>query len=290
MKKHRVLKTICVFAVLLALCTAVSFYVSNNCLQTKEYKISADVNGGIRVALLADLHNNSFGKGNSRLIKRVADASPDVIFFAGDLVNMHSSEYAVAVELVAALTDIAPVYVSPGNHDVAFEKNFEIDFASLFEDAGATVLDKEYLDIELSSTPVRIGGIYGYCLPPDVSGNVDEQCEFLTDFSDTDALTLLLCHMPAAFLEWGSLDAWDIDVVLCGHAHGGQVRLPFAGGLYAPDQGWFPGDVSGLYYGERGNVLVLSRGLGGNIPVPRFNNIPQVIIVDLESNVGETNR
>ena len=145
-----------------------------------------------------------------------------------------------------------------------------------------------FADITVKGTDIRIGGIYGYCLPatdalrqefagqPDRTGEMD----WMLDYQNTDRLKLLLCHMPVCWIQNGSLGFYDVDVVFAGHAHGGQVRLPLIGGFYAPDQGWFPGREEGLYT-EAASTLVLSRGLGSEMKIPRFCNIPEVVTVEI---------
>ena len=106
---------------------------------------------------------------------------------------------------------------------------------------------------------------------------------FTKAFCDTDRLKLLMCHMPYTWLVHSGLEVWDIDCVLSGHVHGGQLRLPLIGGFWAPDQGWFPGREAGLYRSEDGTrTMVLSRGLGSTEKLPRFNNIPELVVLEIK--------
>ena len=240
----------------------------------------------LRIVQLTDLHNSEFGKGNERLIRKVAEQEPDLILLTGDMLNQYEERTDVPVNLIRELSQIAPVYASYGNHEQQHEKNYGSDIRAIFTEAGATVLEQEWVDVEIKGQELRIGGIYGYCMAGYYlkTDETDEmETAFLDDFCDTDRTKLLLCHMPVAWIKYGSLDYWDTDYVFAGHAHGGQVRIPFVGGLYAPDQGRFPGRCEGLFFSKDAlHTLVLSRGLGtSKSKLPRLNNIPEILVVDL---------
>lgn len=287
MKKNRS-KRICaivgVFIVVLML--GISLSTSAHALTTTHYTLSFTTISSLRIVQLTDLHNSEFGEDNARLVSTVRDQSPDLILLTGDLLNSDEQRTDIATDLIAQLCDIAPVYFSNGNHELEYEERYGVDIDELYREAGAVVLEKEYQDITVKNQKIRLGGIYGYCLPGKYleTGEADpEETEFLEAFQDTDLPKILMCHMPVCWMINGSLDDWDVDYVFAGHLHGGEVILPFVGGLYGPDLGWFPGKLEGLYSSENGeNTLILSRGLGTNEIIPRFNNIPEVMVVDIQ--------
>lgn len=277
-------RIIALVIVLLFFLLAYGWYSSKYMLSSSYYTINSNqFEKKVRIVQLTDLHNSEFGMNNEQLVNQVAELKPDLILITGDLLNSDVQNTEIAVGLINRLSEIASVYFSMGNHEYEYEKNFGTDIVELYESAGAIVLEKQYRDVEVNGQQLRIGGIYGYCLPEKYLNETNpEECAFLSDFQDTDLYTILLTHMPVCWLLNEGLSEWDVDCVLSGHVHGGQVIFPFAGGLYAPDFGWFPGKVQGLYYSEnKEKALVLSRGLGSTERIPRFNNVPEIVVVDL---------
>lgn len=286
MKRKRVKRMILLIVLILIIFTGFEYYISIHCLTETNYSIKSEKpDNSIRIVQLTDLHNSEFGSDNKKLVKKVAGQEPDLIFITGDLLNSNEENTDIAVSLMEQLSEIAPVYVSYGNHEKEYEKQYSVDIASLFEKAGAKVLEYTYEDIEVNDQKLRIGGIYGYCIPAkflETNEADPEECAFLTEFQNTDRYSILLCHMPYCWIENDGISEWNIDAVFCGHVHGGQIRLPFIGGLWAPDQGWFPGKEAGLYYSDDGKkVMVLSRGLGSTEKIPRLNNVPEIVVVDI---------
>ena len=236
----------------------------------------------IRIAQLTDLHNSIFGEDNKRLIKKVADQNPDMICITGDLLNMDINNVNIALNLISGLSKSCPVFISLGNHEINYRYSDLNELIKKFEQAGATVLNFEFQDLKIKGETIRIGGLYGYNLQTTNEACHDDEVEFLSNFQNTNDFKLLLTHMPYAWYRAGSLDYWHVDMVLSGHTHGGQVRIPFIGALYAPDIGWFPGREKGLYYSnDMKQIMLLSTGLGSTEVIPRFNNIPEIVVLDI---------
>ena len=274
--------------VLLCLCAlmGLELYRSNRTLELEFEQVRVEkLTQPLRIVHLTDLHNSEFGNNNEKLISMVAVQQPDLILFTGDLVTGFKKDTAVAMNLVEELVKIAPVYVSVGNHEQQHENQFGSDLTGMLRYRGAKVMEFSYEDITLGGQELRIGGISGYCVPEIYlrTGEAKiEECEFLREFQDTDRCTLLMAHMPACWIRNDGISYWDADLVFSGHVHGGQFRIPWIGGVYGPDMGYFPGWLEGQHPSSDGSkTLILSRGLGNSLPVPRLNNAPQVLVVDL---------
>lgn len=286
MNRKKVKRVILLIILILIIFTGFEYYISTYCLTETNYSITSEkLDNSIRIVQLTDLHNSEFGSDNKRLVKKVAGQEPDFIVITGDLLNSSEVNTDIAVRLIENLSEIAPVYVSYGNHEKEYETAYGVDMAALFEQAGAKVPEYSYEDVEVNGQQLRLGGIYGYCIPEkflETNEADPQECAFLAEFQNTDLYTILLCHMPYCWIANDGISEWDIDCVFAGHVHGGQVRIPFVGGLWAPDQGWFPGREAGLYYSDDGKkVMVLSRGLGSTEKIPRFNNVPEIVVVDI---------
>ena len=221
----------------------------------------------IRAVQLTDLHNYQYGRNNQRLIAKIQKQKPDVIFMTGDMLNEDEDRTDILLHLVREACAIAPVYFSLGNHEVGYEKTYgEGDLTEQLEAAGAVVLEKEYVDTKIAGQEVRIGGSYGYLLPEDWVDGSEQR--FLEAFVQTDRLKILLSHVPEGLLLWKSMEYWDVDLVFSGHVHGGQVRVPFVGGLFDPEEGFFPTYTRGMFSSGNG-TMILSAGLGSSRGIPR---------------------
>ena len=268
----------------------VEIYISYNSLEAEEYTISSDrINSEVKLALISDLHDHTFGEKNEELVQMLKEQEPDLILMAGDMINDISKDSHVAVELIEQVKDIAPVYYSLGNQEEDYIGRGTSDLLNELKDAGAIVLDESYQDIQVNGNAIRLGGMYDYAFALDGNNTTTKESmrpslyQFLTDFQDTDSYRLMMAHRPDSFIFGDAAKTWEIDLVVSGHNHGGQVVLPFLGGIYGGDQGWFPKYVDGVHHFKKVKNMVITRGLGsGEEKLPRFNNKPEVVMIYLE--------
>ena len=274
MNKKRIKSIVIIFVVAIISICSYEVYISYNNLTFTNYTINSNkVNDNINVTIISDLHENRFGEDNTDLIKKIEKQSPDIILVAGDMTNEDSTDIKLVTNLMKRLSEIAPVFYSLGNTEYDNITKFNSDIIEQLENVNVTVLDKEYEDIKIKNTIIRIGGMYDYAFA--LNGN--NTYKFLCDFQDTNNYKIMIAHRPDSFIFGDASEVWDIDLVVSGHTHGGQVRLPFMGGLYVGDQGYFPMYDKGLFDLNKIKILITS-GLGsGKQKIPRFNNVPEVV-------------
>ncbi|MBO5417838.1 MAG: metallophosphoesterase [Clostridia bacterium] len=230
---------------------------------------SEKIDRELTVALVCDLHNHRYGEENSELIEAVKKQEPDIIAVVGDIITRSEpDDISVLRPLLEKFCEIAPTYFALGNHEQAI-----VDTTNVIEEievSGAILLSQEHEDIEIDGNKIRVG-----CL----DSNPEKGCPgrvFLDDYSAEDEpYKLLLCHQPEYMHYFMKC---EIDLVLCGHAHGGQVRLPDGQGIYSPEQGFMPKFTEGVFKSETA-TMVISRGLGNAIWIPRINNPAELVIV-----------
>jgi len=215
------------------------------------------------VVQVSDLHDCRFGKDQKTLIEAIRAAGPDMILITGDLFNRHNHKACKnAFAFVQKAVGIAPVYFAEGNHECSLGETGE-RYIETIREMGVHILRDECTDIG----SIRLIGLKQYADP-----------QQLTALTDPNRLNLVLAHRPERFPIYTDTDA---DVILSGHAHGGQIRL-FGHGVYAPQQGLFPRFDAGQYRIGR-SMLYVSRGLGNTILFPRVFNTPELNILDFKS-------
>ena len=275
-------KTICILSGILLILIVWTAW-GNIALELNTYTMSSrglpDAFDGYRIAQVSDLHNAEFGDGNQRLLDMLREAEPDMIAITGDLIDSRKTNIAVALAFAEEAVRIAPCYYVSGNHEARVLEYRELKAG--LEAAGVTVLDDARVEIEIFGKSITVIGVNDPSFHADyLTSDAAVMDRKLSELSSEGAsFTILLSHRPELFDTYA---AHEMDLVLTGHAHGGQFRLPLIGGLIAPNQGLFPKYDDGLY--SEGNTnMIVSRGLGNSVIPFRFNNRPEVVLIELKS-------
>lgn len=234
---------------------------------------------GYKIVHISDLHNKAFGKDQGYLLNKIRVTSPDIIVITGDLIDRRKYDLATAMVFIKGAVEIAPVYYVSGNHE-AWSGEYE-SIARELASAGVQILDDHKTHITKEEETIDILGLSdpAFLTSGHMDGtNVSQFKKALANLSDPETFQILLSHRPELFDLYSNE---KIDLIFSGHAHGGQVRLPFIGGLVAPNQGLFPKYTSGSYI--RGDsTLVVSRGLGNSIIPLRIFNKPEIVVITLK--------
>lgn len=274
-------KKILISAAIIAVIFVIWIFWSNVTVGMTHYTIKSDKLPAsfdrYKIVVVSDLHNAEFGENNSTITELIGKEKPDIIALTGDLVDSGKTDIQTAGELVKKLAEIAPCYYVTGNHEAWLGNKYQ-ELEKILLDASVIVLHDKSVNLTKNNETIQLAGLDD----PDftdrgVSVGQSMLETKLGNMNLTDDYCVLLSHRPEAFNAYVSE---GIDLVLSGHAHGGQFRLPFLGGIAAPNQGFLPKYDAGVD-SENSTTMIVSRGIGNSIIPIRFNNRPEIVSVEL---------
>ena len=277
-------KKFIVLAAIVAILTLLIIWIAygNTDLEIYKYNVkSEDIPSefdNFRIVQISDLHNAEFGENNEKLLLMLKQADADIIGITGDMIDSRNTDIDVAISFAQKAVNIAPVYYVNGNHESRVLGEYE-KLKQGLTDAGVTILENSSADITIGDETITLIGINDptFCMEfvdDTMEQNIAHQ--LVNVIPDNDNYKVLLAHRP----EYFDVYAGNVDLVLSGHAHGGQFRIPFIGGLVAPGQGFFPEYYEGSHIKENTEMIV-SRGIGNSIIPFRINNKPEIIVAEL---------
>lgn len=286
--KKSIIYILTIIVIFLSLIISYFIYISYFKVEVTDYEISsAKINNNVNIVMIADVHDQHC-KVKNEIIDRIQQLKPDIILCVGDIIDNNSLDDKSTIEFLESLTEIADVYFSLGNHELEYPESKQL--IENINNIGIKVLDKEYQDIEVNGNMIRIGGMYDYAFSQE-TGDIDQETmksdvyNYLTEMKQTPSFQLMMAHRPDSFI-FGKAYKWDFDLVVSGHYHGGQVILPYVGGLYAPELGWFP-EVDYGHYKLKDMDMIVTRGISSsNETFPRFNNPPEIVSITLKAKEG----
>ena len=271
-KKKRILIEIIVVVVLLGLCvwTWVPF------AEHITLDLSEGNNETTRVVLITDLHSCYYGPNQNTLIKMVEKQNPDIVILSGDIFDDKLKEKNAEIT-VKRLAEKYPCYYVTGNHEF-WSEHVDV-IKETVRNAGVTVLEGDCETIDIRGREIDICGVDD---PTRLTRDEwTKQMKAAYSRCDESHIKILASHRPERVSDY---EQFGFDLILSGHAHAGQFRIPIINrGLFAPNQGFFPEYINGAYKLKNGSTLVVSRGLAReSTPLPRFFNHPEIVVIDIE--------
>lgn len=269
----------------LIIATMVFLHLQNNWIGITEYKVNNDKIDEQGVFIhLSDIHGKFMGDNGDKIIRKIRKYDIiNGIFITGDLIDSRAYKEENAIKLIKGLIKIAPIFFVLGNHEV--RRRETTLFLERLKGIGVIVLRNEKYELKLGNKFVNILGIDD---PSSKKNNITKY-EFiginifnLLKDNKNKNINILLSHRPEVFKLYATM---EIDFVFAGHAHGGQVRIPFLGGILAPSEGFFPKYSEGIHKENKTNMIV-SRGIGRSIFPFRIFNRPEIVVLKLNEQIN----
>ena len=281
-KKKKFIFLAVVAAVLITLVIWIAW--GNTALELNTYTVTSarlpECFDGYRIAHVADLHNAEMGEDNEKLLTMLREADPDMIAITGDLIDSRNTNVEIALQFAQEAMKIAPCYYVSGNHEARVNEYEELKTGLI--SVGVIILEDTQTEISIEGQTITLIGVNDPSFQTDYlfgDAEIVMSSKLSELHTDEEVFTILLSHRPELFDTYAD---HDVDLVLSGHAHGGQFRLPFIGGVVAPNQGLFPEYDAGIYT-EGNTSMLVSCGIGNSILPFRINNRPEVILIELQA-------
>lgn len=236
--------------------------------------VSPKLTAEVRLAVVTDFHSSD---NADDVVAMVASCAPDAVLMVGDMFDDDIANRPTerTLSLMRQLSAQYPCYYVSGNHE-AWTGEMDALYQQT-EEAGVTVLRMSSGVLTVRGQRIALCGIPDpYEMVFSGAPDTEEQLRQALEDVDSADFTVLLAHRPELLAKYAQ---FPLDLVVSGHAHGGQVRIPgVLNGLYAPNQGWFP-KLAGGAYTQGGTTLIVSRGLAVRTRLPRIFNRPEVVLV-----------
>lgn len=237
---------------------------------------------GFKIAQVSDLHNRDFGEGSSRLIKKIHAQNPDIVVLTGDMVSTTDTDFTPFYQFISEITNDYPIYYIVGNHEQALEEQKLTELKQFLTSNGVIILDNEFVTLEDGEDKIYLYGMWFHLMyyknakDESIHFGIEQMNKILS--TKKDGFSIGLIHNPVYFHTYAD---WGMDLVLSGHMHGGIINVPFKGGLLSPEIEFFPTFDAG-YFTYKDSQMIISRGLGDSIPIPRLFNTPELVIIELK--------
>jgi predicted MPP superfamily phosphohydrolase len=281
MKLKRLLLAACILIVIFLF-----LYIQNNLIAVTKIELPLknlpQGFNGYRIVQISDLQNKVFGNGNDILVSKIKKSNPDLIIITGDLIDAAKYNEEIILGFIDDIKHIAPIYFITGNHEMY--GNYMLKLEPKLNKKNIKILRNSSENIERNGETITLIGIDDPIETQEsknyiTSEKLEQELDKILSIRDASNFKILLSHRPEFFSLYAK---YNIDLTFAGHAHGGQIILPFIGGLYAPGQGFFPKYTSGRYELDA-STMIVNRGLGNSSIPQRIFNRPEIVVVTIEN-------
>ena len=287
MKNKKIIVLVCIALIFISILMCFIKKIDVTKYAISNEKIPEEFNG-FKIVQLSDFHSQGYRDTTEKLISKVKDINPDIIVMTGDMVSWDMEDIEEVKILIKSLAEVYPIYYIDGNHEHLAEilrPGKYVAFIEFMKELGVTTIKNDYIEIYKGDKSINL---YGINLPLDgATGLYVNKFQLEKNYVektlpevDNDKFNILLAHTPTFIKQYSQ---WGADLVLCGHMHGGIVRIPFTNiGLLSPERTIFPKYAAGKFK-VNGSIMIVNRGIGGSSFDLRLFNNPEITVITLRS-------